>query len=271
MLSSFAIAFVGIAAAYNTNYIYTCYLSPTTPVIDGTYTSGAEWVASKGQTFGTNGLFRVEWNTTGTSTKAYFLIETADATNDAGDYWMVCFDSLQDGGINVRLDDTRLTITGHGASATAVWNEGTNFFWGPAWPVIPSAAVFTQAQSLTATPTNSNPHYVLEFFIDKMDTSFMGYKIMGNDWTMYVAYYDASTQTLQSWPPLNAAGGITTSSDSPDTWAGVQSSLVANPNPDVPENVGIAVALIASSVAIGSAVFLRKWTKWRKPVAALNP
>jgi hypothetical protein len=270
MLSLFAIAFVGNAAAGNPNYNYTCYLSSTEPVIDGQYAYDAEWAASLVQPFGDNGFFRAEW-TTGTTDKAYLIIETADATNDAGDYWDICFDPLKNGGASAENDDFRVTIGGHGGAATETWYRGTHFFWGPAIEVGPPAAVFTQAQSLSSTPTISTAHYVLEFFVDK-DTEWEGGKIIeGEGWAIYVAYYDATTEELQSWPPVNAIGGYTTTPDSPDTWCGVTSSLVPNPNPDVPENVGIIVALIVSSVAVGGAVFLRKWTKWRKPITALNP
>jgi hypothetical protein len=264
VLALFVLAFVGSAgAAGNAAFTHTNYLSSTEPTIDGTYAPGAEWLESGTQYFGTNGIFRDEW-TMGTPVKANLLIETTDNTNDAGDYWVVCWDSTADGGAtepnggaHPQTDDYKLVITGHDAP-TVQWYKGT----GTAWATVasPAAAVFTQAQSLSVTPKIGTPHYVLEFFIDKTDTS-LGTVIMGYNWDQYTAYYDAHAggNGLQSWPPANATPPG--SADVPDSWGYIPYAFNANPTPDVPENIGIAVMLAVSSVAVAGVVLLRKLQK----------
>jgi len=258
VLLLFALAFVGTVAAPNAAFTHTTYLSETEPTIDGTYAEGADWVASAPETFGTNGIFRDEW-TMGEPVKANLLIETADATNDAGDYWVVCFDSTEDGGATEpdggaapKTNDYKFVVTGHGATATVEWFKGT----GTGWTTIatPSEAIFAQAQSLTPyTPKIGTPHYVLEFAIDKTDTS-LGTVIMGYNWGQYIAYYDAHDggDGLQTWPPAPA------SADVPDSWGYIVYEFAANPLPDIPEGIGIVALLVASSVAASGVVLLRK-------------
>ncbi len=260
MLSLFMLSLAGKAIAYNAAYSHTNYLSSTVPTIDGTYAQGDDWIASGTQTFGTNGIFRDEWTF---SPVAYCMfIETTDATNDAGDYWQVTFDSTADGGATEpnggaapQTDDYMVKVTGHGVTATCQWYKGNGTGWVPV--ASPSAGNFQWAQALASSPKIGAAHYGLEMFIEKTNTD-LGTVIMGYDWASYVAYYDAHAggNGLQSWPPASATPPG--SPNVPDSWGYVPYAFEANPTPDVPENIGIFVALVVSSVAIVGAVLLGK-------------
>ena len=257
VLSLFALSLVGIAAAYNAAFTHTLYQAEASPTIDGTYAVGAEWLASGTQTFGTNGVFRDMW--TMTPNLACLLIETADSTNDAGDYWVVCYDSTEagaatepDGGTAPKTNDYKLVVTGHGASATVQWFKGTGTGWSTT-PATVAAGLLTQAQSLSATPMIGTPHYVLELYVDKSDTS-LGTVPMGYTWAQYVAYYDAHDggNGLQQWPPTPASANV------PDGWGYITYVQEPNPIPNIPEGIGIVVVLSVSSVAIAGGLLLRK-------------
>jgi len=265
MLSLFALGLVGSATAYNATYTHTNYLSSTIPTIDVTYAQGDEWLASGTQTFGANGIFRDQW--TMSPNLACLLIETADGTDDAGDQWVICYDSTEsgtttepDGGPNPTTFDYKLVVTGHGASATVQWFRGT----GTGWSTTPIAATggLTAVQALRPyTPKIGTQHYVLELTIDKSDTS-LGSVPMGYTWAQFVSYYDAHAggYGLQQWPPAPASANV------PDGWGYITYESAPNPTPDVPEGIGFVVMLGVSSVAAVGAVLLRKRTK----IANLN-
>ncbi len=252
MLSIFTLTLAGYVAAYDANFTHTDYMSSIMPTIDGTYVANDEWVASLAENFGTNGIFRDEWSMTA-GTFENLLIETSDATNDAGDYWQICYDSSADGGAAPSAtDDFRVDITGHGASPNVTWYRGT----GTGWTQVagPAAGIFDCAQSLSSSPRISAQHYVLEMHVDKQDTTTFGIVIVGMNFVMRVAYFDAHAggNGLQVWPPSSAR-------DVPDGWGYVPYATAANPTPDVPESLGIGVVLAVSSVAvIAGAVLLRK-------------
>jgi hypothetical protein len=259
IVSLFVMSLLGSVAAPNFDYTHTLYQSDNPPTIDGTYIMGAEWGASLAQPFGTNGVWRDEW--TMSPNYACLLIETADTTDDEGDYWVVCYDSTDaggatepDGGAAPQSNDYKLVVTGHGTAATVQWYKGTGTGWTS---VTPDGSLLTQAQSLTATPILGTPHHVLEILIDKADTS-LGTVPMGYNWAQYVAYDDAHDGGfgLQSWPPASA--DPSGSEDVPDSWGYIQYAEGANPEPDVPEGIGIVAALSLSSFAIVGVLLLRK-------------
>jgi hypothetical protein len=260
LLSIFVIVFAGNAAAYNAAFEHILYAGDVPPTVDGTYGISDEWVVSGTQTFGTNGIFRDYWVMD--PNLLCLLIETADNTNDAGDYWVVCWDSTDDGGAtepdggpSPKTNDYKLVVTGHGASATVQWFKGTGTAWSTT-PSTPAEGVLEEAQQLAPyTPKIGTPHYVLEMAISKMDTS-MGAPLMGYTWATYIAYYDESTATLQSWPPAPA------SADVPDSWGYVTYDMGANPTPDVPEGITIGIMLSLSTLAvIVSTRYFRKLSK----------
>jgi len=100
-----------------------------------------------------------------TSVFENILVETSDATDDAGDYFEICFDGTPNSGTAPQTDDFRVVITGHGATATIQWYVGT----GTAWAT--TTASVTWAQSLSTSPKISAPHYILEMQIDKQGTA----------------------------------------------------------------------------------------------------
>lgn len=259
VLSLFALSLVGNARAYNSAYTHILYAASNPPTIDGTYAQGDEWLASGTQTFGTNGIFRDQW--TMSPNLACLLIETADGTNDAGDQWVICYDSTEsggatepDGGPKPTTFDYKLVITGHGAAATVQWYKGN----GASWVTTSAVGGLTQAQTLSPyTPKIGTPHYVLELYIDKADTS-LGSVPMGYNWAQFVSYYDAHDggYGLQQWPPASATPPG--SPDVPDSWGYITYDMAANPTPDVPEGIGFVVMLAISSVAAAGAALLRK-------------
>jgi hypothetical protein len=269
LLSLFILAIAGNTAAYNDAYTHTDYASSTLPTLDGQYTDSGEWVASKSQTFGTNGLFRNEW-TSGTPTYESLLIETTDNTTDAGDYWEICYDSSNssisqtppNNGTAPEWDDTRIVIMGHGASSTLTWYQGNGTHW-----VVnaskPTIDVFDYKDSLASWGSvSSSPHYILEMRVDKQSTS-MGTCIVGYNFAMRVAYFDNHTggNGLQYWPPGS-------SSNVPDSWGYIPYSSSANSTPDAtPESLTVIVVLTLSSVAVIAGVVLLNKRRETTPIS----
>jgi len=256
MLLLLVLAFAGTVSAYNADYTHTNYMSSDKPTADGTYIADDEWIASATETFGDNGMFNDEWCMP-EGVWACLLIETADATDDAEDQWVICYDSTDDGGETdpdggaaPQTNDYKLVITGHGAGATVEWYKGTGTDWELA-TTTPDSSVFEYGQSLTTTPQMEAEHYVLETCIEKQDTT-MGTVIMGFNWGQFVSYYDADTGETQQWPPAPA------SADVPDSWGYIVYEMAANPEPTIPEVTSFAVMLVVSSVAVAGAVLLRK-------------
>ena len=260
VLSLFMLFLIGSARAYNAAYTHTLYQSSTIPTIDGTYIVDNDWIASGPEYFGTNAIFHDEW--TMTPNLACLLIETADDTNDADDKWIICYDSTEnggtdepDGGAAPTQYDYKLEVTGHGTSETVEWYKGDGSGWTS---VTPGGGLCTLSQSLTATPKIEEAHYVLELYVDKADVS-LGSVAMGYNWAQFVSYYDATTQELQQWPPADATPPG--SPEVPDSWGYITYESVPNPNPDIPEGIGIIAIITLSSVATTGAVLLRKRTK----------
>jgi hypothetical protein len=262
LLSIFIIALAGSATAYNSAATHTCYeyqTDDTQPTINGQF-SVAEWADAASLPFGTNGNFRSGW-TMSPVVYAEFFVETFDTTNDAGDYWEICFDSTTAGGATEpnggtvpQTDDFKLVVTGHD-SPTVQWYKGTGTAGTPLQAIaMPTAftdtAVFQQAQSLSASPMDSTPHYMWEMHIDKTNTAGLGITPMGYNWAEYIAYYDAHAggYGLQSWP---ASPAVDTN---PDSWGYEGYSMSAAPEGF---NMGIILALSSLAVVVG-AVLIKK-------------
>jgi hypothetical protein len=235
----------GNVAAYNTAYTHTDYQGSAMPTLDGKYTSDAEYSAGASLGFGTNGVFRDIWASSG-NVFENFILETMDTTNDPTDCYTICYDSTPDGGSAPKTDDFKIVITGHGASATVAWYRGTGTTWAAA--ATPAAAIFDFKESLSTSPTSSTPHYMVEAKIDKQDTTAFGASIIGMNFAMRIAYYDASTDTTQAWPPAPATA------DNPESWGYVPYSMEA-----VPESLTLGLVLALSSVAVvAGAVLIKK-------------
>jgi hypothetical protein len=264
MLTIFVLAIAGTAsAALNTGTTMTCYAGVALTV-NGQYTYGEEWGSSTFKALGSGGgTTRTQWCMS-PAVYAMFLIETPDTTNNAGDYFEICFDSTTagadtapNGGTAPQIDDFKLVVTGH-TTPTVQWYKGT----GTAWATIATptafadAAVFSQAQSLSTSPKISAAHYIWEMQIDKTSTA-LGISPMGYNWNQYIAYYDAAVggAGLVSWPPA-------ATDTNPDSWGGITYDMAANPTPDVPESFGfIAVALLSCFAVVIGTVLVRKRSK----------
>lgn len=257
LFSLFVIAFAGSVAAPDYDFEHYLYQGEMPPTVDGTYDIGDEWVVSGTQSFGTDGIFRDYWVME--PNLLCLLIETSDSTDDAGDYWLICWDSTEEGGMTEpdggaapQTSDYQLKVTGHGPSATIQWFKGTGSAWDTT-PLTGAEGLHEIAQQLAPyTPKIGTPHYVLEMAISKMDTTW-GAPLMGYTWATYIAYYDASTDTTQSWPPAPASANV------PDTWGFIPYESAPNPTPDVPEGITITVMLALSTIAVAvSTRYFRK-------------
>ena len=253
------IAFAGVAYAPNYDIEHYLYNGEMEPTVDGTYSPNGEWDASGTQTFGTDGIFRDYWVMD--PNLLCLLIETGDTTDDAGDYWIICWDSTEDGGgtepdggTAPKTNDNKLVITGHGASATVQWSQGTGSGW--ATHAGPAEGTLVQAQTFSVTPKIGVPHAVLEMYIYKME--YLGsVPLMGYTWGTFIGYYDASTDTLQQWPAAPA------SPDNPDSWGFIPYEMEPNPVPDIPEGLTVGVMLMISTIAVVVGMrHYRKQPKW---------
>lgn len=241
------LALAGNAAAVNPAFTQTDYMGSTMPTLDGQYTSPTEYSAGASLGFGTSGVFRDIWVSSG-SVYENFILETMDTTNDPTDSYTICYDSTADGGSAPKTNDYKIVITGHGASATVAWYKGTGTAWATA--ATPAAAIFDFKESLATSPTSSTPHYMVEAKVDKQDITAFGSVIIDMTFAMRIAYYDASTGTTQAWPPAPATA------DNPDGWGNVPYSMEA-----VPESLTLGLVLALSSVAIVAGVVLIKKPK----------
>jgi hypothetical protein len=261
VLLLFVISLVGNAKAYNADYTHTLYQSDTVPTIDGTYVVDADWSYSGPEYFGDGAIFHDQWIM---DPNLYcLLVEVTDNTTDAGDKLTICFDGTEaggadepDGGASPMQYDKKLEVTGHGGSATVQWFLGD----GSGWVVTNDASseLLDIAQSLTSTPKIEAEHYVFEMNFMKLDTS-LGSPLVPYQWAEFVSYYDEDTATTQQWPPADATPAG--SPDVPDSWGYIPYAQEPNPNPDIPEGIGIIAIIALSSAAAAGTLLLRKRTK----------
>jgi hypothetical protein len=262
LLSLLAMALAGKAVAYNASYTHTDYQGTTAPTVDGKYTTLTEYSEAAAIGFGTDAVYRAFW-ITGTPVKEYMIVETMDNTTDAGDYYVICYDSSADGGTAPQTDDFKIVITGHGNSATQQWFRGNGTGWSSVTP--PATAVFDFKESLATSPTSTTPHYMVEMVVDKQDTATFGISIIGINYAMRVSYNDThtGTGTVQAWPPSPA------SDDIPDGWGYMPADISGG---TVPESFSIVIIVALSSIAIvAGSVLLRKHTKIAKQPSASMP
>jgi len=226
--------------AAESGYTRTDYNPDTVPlVIDGQWTSTDEWT-QKGEntTIGADVTFKSVWAMISTNiVNDTFLVEFfSDNTTDAGDYWQMCIDGDYSGGTAPQTTDYRIDIVGH---TTLTVYQGT----GSDWTVVTPPASLEWANSLSDSPTNSTPHWILEMTFHKLDLG------AGPTWNFRLAAYDENTTTLAAWPP--------TPRDEPNRW-GVQNYTSGL----IPEGFSLSVVVLLSSVAVAvSFYFLRKRPK----------
>jgi hypothetical protein len=220
----------------------TSWSTQVEPTIDGMWTSEDEWTDGEITTIGEDVAFRSTWEM-GDFVNTRWIVEFfSDTTDDADDVWQICIDGYAEGGDAPQAGDFKFEITGH---TDLVWYEGT----GSGWDVADlDETEMEWANALSESPTDSTPHWILEFTIPKNG----GTVQMDILWYIRVAVYDGSNPDagFLAWPEGSDA-------DVPDGW-GLENYQMAN----IPEGLSFGVMVLLSSAAvIGASVVLRKRSK----------
>ena len=235
------VAFVGAA---NEAYTATDYATERIPVVDGKWTTPNEWTDAANPVNLPLGVHQSEkWEyRDGTQIVQYFLFEAyTDNTADAGDYFVLCYDTAIDGGTAPNSNDVKFEIKGHNPSVLTVYQGN-----GTGWAKYTGAVSLLLANSTISTSTfnSTYPHWIAELRFEKagiMDISGAGYAP-----GIKVAWYDASNSAagVKEWPPA--------SGDNPSKWGIEAGTTGANPNPDVtiPEPLTIASVVLLSFAAV---------------------
>jgi len=250
LCSLLLIANVGTIMASNSAYSMIEYWAVTPATIDGNWTSPDEWTDAPPMDMGGNAKFKYKVDTSGGSGnyKMQWLIEIFDDnTTDALDVWQICLDPGNVGGSDPTSDHWRIDITGHASDALYQGGGGGLWFGQP-----PLGSEMTWADSISASPWNSTPHYILEVSILK-DTGTIIVGAPPN--AMRVAVYDASNPSAgyQAWPP-----GPATDRDVPDNWGYIPTYS----DTPYPEDFSIVFVVLLSSAALAVSFYcLRKRSK----------
>jgi len=242
-LCSLLLVNTGTIKAAESGYTRTDYNPSVVPTIDGKWTSADEWTLNGEVTLiGADVNFSSVWIMVSSEPIVVtdtFLVEFfSDNTTDAGDYWQMCIDGDQSEGANPQTTDYRIDIVGH---TTLKLYQGTGSGWTE---VTPDPADISWNNTISASPTNSTPHWILEITIVKAELG------AGPTWNFRLAVFDEnSTAGVLAWPP--------TSRDVPDRW-GVQNYV----GEVIPEGFSLGVVVLLSSVAVTVGFyFLRKRPK----------
>jgi len=210
------------------------------PTIDGRWTTTDEWTDGEETWIGEDVVFRSTWDNPGDDVYTRWIVEfLTDTTNDPSDLWLFCIDGSQVGSSgNVR----KFEITGH---TTLTWYLKIG---ASSWTVYSlTEDEIEWANTLSASPTSSTPHWILEFQIPKNN----GQVTMGIIWNFLLQASDASNPTFRAWPP--------TDPDEADTWGIENYSTEA-----IPEGLTFAVMALLTTVSmlVGYRYFVkRKETK----------
>jgi hypothetical protein len=246
MLSSLIMLLtVGTVMAAEPGYERYSYPTQVIPTIDGMWTSPDEWTDGDATWIGTDIAFRSTWDSSGDDVMTRWIVEFfSDTTDDANDFWRFCIDGQQHGGSEPQLAYHRMfKITGH---TNLEWFMGTE---QGTWSEVAGAAMEIEwSNSLSASPTNSTPHWILEFQMPKV----AGWTI-DTVWNFFLGAFDASNSGAGelSWPP--------TDPNVPDEW-GIENYSSEN----IPEGLTFGVMALLSSVSmlVGYKYFVkRKETK----------
>jgi len=238
---------VGTTQGSEPGYTRISYPTEELPTIDGTWTSPDEWTGGNVTMINENVTFintyYVEqmifvWSS--------FVIEILnDNTNDTGDYWQICIDGLINGGTAPQDDDYRIDVVGH---TNPTVYQGTGTGWTE---VTPESDELFFAESISASPTSSTPHWITEFTIYLY--SGVIYTLNEEGFGLRVAVYDESNSAagVQAWPP--------TDRDVPNGWG-----INYRSEEPIPEGLSFGVAVLLSSVAVIVATYsFRKRSKTR--------
>jgi hypothetical protein len=228
----------GTVMAAEPGYERTSYLTQVVPTIDGMWTSPDEWTDGEVTWIGTDVAFR---STLDSGITRWIVEFYSDTTDDPGDFWRFCIDYGQYGGSSPT--GWKFEITGHNNIA---WYVGMGT--GSDWAVYTvNEGEMDWANSLSASPTNSTPHWILEFQIDKDS----GIIQMHDVWNFLLQVNDASNPVFLAWPP--------TDPNVPDEWG-----IEYYSTEPIPEGLtfGVMALLSSISVIVGYKYFMkRKETK----------
>jgi len=245
LCSLLLITTVGTVIAGNEDYSIIEYWTQVAPTFDGEWTSPDEWTDGQHVQISDSGIFTytADIMLTG-SMNSQFLVEFfTDTTTDAEDYWQICVDPSNGGGSAPGTGYGRIDIKGHG-EILCYQGDGTG------WTQIPAETDIEWANSITDTPLNSTPHWILEIQFNKESGAMtLGQPPNG----LRIAFYDASNPDagVQAWPSGSDV-------NDPDTW-GVIPTYSMDP---IPESIGFGVTALLSSIAVAvSFYFLRKRPK----------
>jgi len=215
------------------------------PTIDGEWNPDEEWTdGGDVTTIGEDVSFTSTWDFVSME-EVYtrWLVEfLSDTTDDDEDYWELCFDGDQSGGSAPQEGDFKFVITGH---TDLVWYEGDGTGWTEKEL---DESEMDWASSLSASPTDSTPHQILEFQTNKHGGTWQ----LGITWNVRVAAYDASNPDagVLAWPEGSDA-------NDPSGW-GIENYT----SETIPEGLSFGVLVLLSSAAvIGATVVLRKRSK----------
>jgi len=237
---------VGTVKAGNAAYGIIEMPSVTTAVVDGKWTSTDEWTDTVRVDMSGNGSGAFGYNIQDfTNLGLEWIVEFyTDNTNNTGDYWQILIDSPNAGGAAPNSGDYKIEITGH---TTLKLYQGNGAGWTE---VAPAAGELTWANTMAASPWNSNPHWILEI-VDSSKTA--GTLQTGQPPNgLGVTAFDASTSKYIAWAP-NARANV------PDSWGVIADYSTTN---TAPEGITFVAILISSSVAmLGAFYYLRKQPK----------
>jgi hypothetical protein len=235
-----------VNAATVSGYERTDWMTATLPTIDGQWNDIAEWNDTDYTVVDDALAFGSTWDTVGSSNYTRWIIEFFnDTTDDDGDYWDICLDSINKGGIDLAPGSGeyyRIRIEGHDTLTVYEGSLG-------GWSVIPgSVEGINWANTLSASPNGTTPHWILEIEILKKGAT---YTPLTDTYGVRVAVYDESNDTLLVWPPDAA-------NNNPNQWATNTSSAEYW----IPEPFSIIVVVLLSSAAVAVSFYcLRRHPK----------
>ena len=239
---------VGTIKAGNPDYSIIEYTGGITlAIVDGVWTTEDEWNDALTVPISDNVTFwyYAEINVY----SCEFLVEIFDDdTDDAGDYWQFCFDDANSGGTAPGSGDYRVDIVGH-TDVVIYTGDGSGWVQSTSTP---SDVGLTWANSISASPIDSTPHWILEFTFIKTIAMIPSPPPTG----LRVAVYDASNSAagVQDWAPDSDV-------NVPDEW-GLISGFSEEP---IPEGLTFAVMALLSSVSLlAGSQYLRKRAKKRE-------
>jgi hypothetical protein len=249
LCSLLLITTVGTVIAGNPDYSITEHPSVAVATVDGKWTTDDEWTDTPVTDMSGNATGKFGYNIQDfTNLGLEWVVEIfTDDTEDAEDYWQICFDDSNSGGSAPDSGDFMIEIVGH---TTLTVYQGTGSGWSE---VTPATGELSWSNTIDASPWNSTPHWILEV-VDSSKTADTVQIPNMPPTGMRIAAYDASTDTIAAWAPDSSA-------DVPDTW-GLIGGMSGDP---IPENLTFVVMAFLSSVSlvVGSH-YLQKRSKKRE-------